>query len=271
MKRYAEDLKTLGAMLAPGVLRVEAESEVFARARIPARIRADLGIADTVGVTPALFFRVAEANYALFKDYLRESARTGGVPVDEADGSQDFRALDSYRKLEAVGWKGAIPQVQRDYYLGRARNEYGRDAPDAVIEDRVARYLGAAFARVRLQLVAGSHEDRHGVIPPLKFSYIQHPPGTPATLQRDRLEYIALDNKGDSNRRVAPWCGVGVFELSEGGSFRATIEGASQFRTFEARQEATLILVGGDPKSPLTLRLPADVVKHQWTNAKAGS
>lgn len=111
---------------------------------------------------------------------------------------QDKRSVAD---LEAIGWKGKIPQVQRDYYY-RMYERLGIAEPVV----NLARYFAAALARVQLGMTSE---------PPKPFISVAftHPiPGDP--LPRSRVHYRTIPENFTHDHR-SPWIAKGVFRISE--------------------------------------------------------
>jgi hypothetical protein len=155
------------------------------------------------------FRQLAASNAALFEAYLRDSEQV--APETERDPSDAAAALPSFHALEAVGFRGVIPLVQRAHYRQRARRQLSPDAMDAEVDAAVARYLGAAVARNQLT------PNNSALRAPfrLKFSYTKYPPGTPAALERRRIEFKPTDGK--SAKQASPWCSIGVLVRGKAG------------------------------------------------------
>lgn len=160
--------------------------------------------------------------------------------------------MPSFRQVQRLGFLGPVPQVQRDHYVARAQNAYGCSLGQAEATEEVAMYLGTVWARTRLELVCPLEQDEHGPIPPLKFSVLQQAPGSPRSLEKHRLEYVASDRSKSSGQKVPPWCGIGVFRCSTAG-IKPTIVSSTQLESFQFQHQATLHLNNSDSSAEVSL------------------
>lgn len=108
-----------------------------------------------------------------------------------------------YASLATAGWKGVIPKEQWEYYISRAASEMPGQ-PTAKLLQSVCVYLGNALARGQVKML------RHTGLPPIMFSFVPYPPGTPHQLMKGRIECKVKDSK-NSNKTIPPWAGYGVF------------------------------------------------------------
>lgn len=125
-----------------------------------------------------------------------------------SDGVQDPSALPEYKALCDKGWRGIIPQCQRDWYIARVGSEYP-DMDYALRVRRVCVYLGNALARGQFKMLHGNTSDEQGTIQPIKASFVPYPPGTASEMSKGRIEYKLKDSKS-SNNTVPPWSGYCV-------------------------------------------------------------
>ncbi len=236
--RYVDSLRTMANAIAPGVIQVYKESEVLQQRPVPANLHALTGSSEQSLIESQIFLKLAGQFQGVFLDYLRESRLAGAIPATSSDPAQNAERLESYARLKEHGWNGVIPKEQRDYYFDRARNEFGSERSLEEIEARVAAYLGQAYARTKLGLLKPiTYTESGAAIPPLKASFVPYPPGTPLSLERLRMEY-KTSNGTNSNKKIAPWCGTGGFELRgprELQDVAASTEGFSSFTHTAAR------------------------------------
>lgn len=104
--------------------------------------------------------------------------------------------------LYSIGWKGTIPQEQRDYYAKAYASYY----PGEDINWHMARYFAATLARVKLNATAAPRE------PHLLIAFTHPVPGNP--INKPRLHYRTIPEKY-TNHHVSPWIGKGYFQIDE--------------------------------------------------------
>lgn len=207
MSRYRADLETLAAILGLRFLSIVAESEILEASTVPINVREQFALGDH---PPGweLFRTLAERLSVLFDQYLSDS----DAHFAEGNGAA-VSSLVSAAALRAIGFRGDIPPVQREYYYRRASHCSAAPLSPEEVRRDVARYLGYSMARGRLGLDAALSTDALGSIPPLKLSFVPYPPGAPTSVQRNRLEYVAVRRTRGSKRKVAPWGGVGAVRV----------------------------------------------------------
>lgn len=194
---YLERLRQLARVLAPGVVEVVPESELWLRREVPNHLTDVIsGGEPKKSISWEEFSKCADFLGEKFCRYI-----SGKACVEE---------------LRAIGFQGDICAEQLTFYKSRACNASVQMLSDEEQNQYVADYLGAGMTRHLLGLLRPANEDDYGPIPQLKGSFVQHAPGTPLNCQRHRLEYVAHPRKKNSDRKVAPWCGSGVVRLKEG-------------------------------------------------------
>lgn len=104
--------------------------------------------------------------------------------------------------LQNAGWKGDIPEEQRQYYYTAYQVFY----PGQDHKWILARYFAATLARVRLSATAMPSG------PVVGLSFNRPVPGTP--VNKNRLYYRTLPERHTSMHR-APWMSTGYFRIGE--------------------------------------------------------
>ena len=131
------------------------------------------------------------------------------------DSCQD---RSSYQALVAQGWKGIIPQEQRDYYL----NTYAKLYPNKSKEEHIkilAAYFSESWARYRLGIRAlplTSH---------IKLAF--HTP-VPGVDPGATIFYRTLPRSQTANH-IAPWRAKGYLEMSQDEGMCAKVTNYSNF------------------------------------------
>lgn len=179
---YSRDFKNLVTILCPtGEIRVILESEM----------------------SRASEFKAANTHFAgLIYEYLIDSMDMIKFAPDMVD------QLSSYHVLIESGWKGIIPQEQRDHYL----STYERLYPNLKKEDylrRLSLYFGGAWARVKLGMTGKqsywSKSLQLVFIPPIK--------GSPAGYNDHYIYYRTLP-LSEARTHMPAWRGKGYMKIS---------------------------------------------------------
>lgn len=113
-----------------------------------------------------------------------------------------LRSDTAVERLYEIGWKGTIPQEQRDYYAKAYVSYYPGEDPTW----HMAKYFAATLARVTLKATAAPHE------PHLLIAFTHPVPGNP--IDKPRLYYRTIPEKY-TNHHVSPWIGKGYFQIGE--------------------------------------------------------
>lgn len=107
--------------------------------------------------------------------------------------------------LVDMGWRGDIPQEQRDYYLAHYHQLWPTKSDDELIVE-LSRYFASTLARVNTKATAKPD----GPVIDIAFA---HPiPGDP--LLRARVHYRTLPERYSNNHR-SPWMGKGYLQIDE--------------------------------------------------------
>jgi hypothetical protein len=112
------------------------------------------------------------------------------------------------KKLHELGWKGNIPQAQKDYYLARYAELY----PTSSEGDRLimlAEYFGGAFIRYKM---GGRCEPVTSVGSYIGISFVPPIPGAPESLFSRTLYYRTIPCSW-GRTHIAPWRAKGYFEI----------------------------------------------------------
>lgn len=117
--------------------------------------------------------------------------------------------------LEPIGWKGGIPQSQRDYYLQTYQHLY----PGQDHEKILARYFAAAMARGKLGAVALPTD-------PFVFVTFAHPvPNDP--VRKNRLYFRTLPERY-THQHFSPWLAKGYLRVTPDGQCSPRFVGADK-------------------------------------------
>lgn len=119
-------------------------------------------------------------------------------------------ALDSYRKLSGMGWKGSIPKEQRDYYYGT----YARNYPDSTVEEnqkRLAVYFAESLARYSLNMSGKQSEWDHGN---LQVTFVPPIPGLPEGMASNHIYYRTIP-ESSCRTHFPPWRGKGYLQIED--------------------------------------------------------
>ena len=116
----------------------------------------------------------------------------------------------SYQRLLDVGWKGKLPQVQRDSYMKRAARILSKKKVD---EERIKEEKKAATIRFLAYALMLAQFDLVGRGPPqvIDVSYVPLAPGEPKELYK-RFR-IAPMPTGGTSRSAPPWSVQGILAL----------------------------------------------------------
>jgi hypothetical protein len=128
----------------------------------------------------------------------------------------DIHELEAFKYLKNMGWKGDIPEEQRDYYLERYASLYP-DMPKHAHIRMLADYLGGAKARYELNGRANPSEEQF-----LNISFIPPIPGAPNSMFSTNLYYRTVPMT-DGRTHIAPWRAKGYLEIANSNDIKAKI------------------------------------------------
>lgn len=183
MDQYCNDLQKLVRILGYTYIRPFRETEI---------------------VSPEHFAKMSEEIATLLFDYMVASAQISDTNL--------WSQLESYKKLEELGWKGIIPHEMREYY----RNRYLHLFPEWEEKDRLivtAKYLASTLVRYKTDAIGR-------VIPGGRYwsNYIQinfapPVPGMPNTLATTRLYYRTM-TLNNTKKHAPYWRTKGILVLN---------------------------------------------------------
>lgn len=106
---------------------------------------------------------------------------------DSDDDCVDYRNLTSYKVLKALGWKGDIPQKQRNFYKERYKRNYPNKTQDE-INEMMVNYLAISFAKSQFNALVPEHI-KHTFI---QLTFAPPIPGIPQDIVSRRIYYRTL-------------------------------------------------------------------------------
>lgn len=119
-------------------------------------------------------------------------------------------SIDAFRAMSALGWKGSIPQEQRDFYMRLYEKLYPEEGRHEHYA-RLARYLAQSWARHSLGVRSTTRWDPSTY---LLLSFPPPVPGMPRELERRRL-YLRTMNAKHTRTHMPPWRGRGVLCVTD--------------------------------------------------------
>ena len=138
------------------------------------------------------------------------------INVQTISPETDINSLAAYSRLKELGWKGEIPEEQRDYYLERYAVLYP-DMPKHIHIRMLADYLGGAKARYDLNGRANPSEEQF-----LNISFVPPIPGAPNSMFSTNLYYRTVPMT-DGRTHIAPWRAKGYLEIGNNNDVKAKI------------------------------------------------
>ena len=147
------------------------------------------------------YFRIADNFLPSILEYLNES---------EGMSPEDAVKLISYKTLLQNGWKGTVPQEQRDYYKARYAVQYPGMSPEKQ-QFTLAQYFASSIARYKLDALGNDKawEDKY-----LWLSFVPPVPGSPESLTSKRVYYRTIPSNMTRNHMM-PWRSKGYLRVSE--------------------------------------------------------
>lgn len=143
-------------------------------------------------------------------DYLNRTAAL--VPIIEAYINQTDTHADDAKRLPAsmidIGWKGIIPDEQREFYRSRYRKLYPNENA-GMTNRRLAEYFAGSLARYQLGGTGAPNE------PFITLSFVPPVPGTPDSLASRRLYYRTLP-ASMARSHMPGWRAKGYLRIGEG-------------------------------------------------------
>ena len=123
--------------------------------------------------------------------------------------NQDIIQSEEFKKLQASGWKGGLPDEQIAYYIDRYKELY----PDLTMEHYVlkaADYLGGAKARYDLN---GRGEPISSVESYLQLTFVPPIPGAPVSLFGNTVYHRTVP-LSQARSHIAPWRAKGYLKVN---------------------------------------------------------
>lgn len=125
-------------------------------------------------------------------------------------GATDPRRIDEmqeWKRLAVAGWKGYIPEEQREFYIQRYRRIYPGLSESEYL-NKLAAYLGGAITRYEL----GGTAAPAGVPSYITVSFVPPVPGAPDGLTSRRLYYRTLP-AGAARTHIPAWRAKGYLRI----------------------------------------------------------
>lgn len=120
----------------------------------------------------------------------------------------DVETIPEYKELKAKGWKGEIPEEQRDHYISMYKKLYpGLSTAEYIT--LLADYLGGAKARYDLK---GRGEPDSPVGSFIQGTFVPPIPGAPKTMFNNTLYYRTVPETW-GRTHLAPWRGKGYLSI----------------------------------------------------------
>jgi hypothetical protein len=121
----------------------------------------------------------------------------------------DVYSFPEFSELQSRGWKGEIPQEQRDYYLKRYESLYpGQKQTDYI--RMLADYFGGSKARYDLD---AKGEPRTAVGKFIQLTYTPPIPGSPASLFSNAVYWRTVP-ESQGRTHISPWRAKGYLKIS---------------------------------------------------------
>lgn len=118
--------------------------------------------------------------------------------------------IPAYQTLLSRGWKGTIPQEQRDYYIERYKRMYpGLESSEYI--GRLAEYFAGSKARYDLN---GRGEPKDIIGSFIQINFAHQVPGAPDGIFNNTLYYRTIPGNM-SRTHIAPWRSKGYLQMIE--------------------------------------------------------
>jgi hypothetical protein len=162
--------------------------------------------------------------------------------------------MDLGARLSDIGFKGDIPNAQRQHYYAKYSKLYPLEEAHNH-RARLAKYLASTLARYKLG-GGGQGEWTHF----LKMQFHSPVPGAPLDVSGTNF-YMRTVLAHDSRHHVAPWRALGYLRVHDDG--RVTPAVASQFEHIDGLIGSSVVLtesLDDDPANDRTVRIYAPYV-----------
>jgi hypothetical protein len=124
-----------------------------------------------------------------------------------SDESGISSAMETFKALSDIGWKGIIPLEQRQYYYNRYIKLYGCSPIEA--REKLAKYLASCLSRHKLNMRGDNPEWKNDFI---DLTFCPPIPGVPESLVSKRLYYRTIHDKYTRDH-IPPWRGKGYLRI----------------------------------------------------------
>lgn len=145
------------------------------------------------------YFRLSE-KYSLLIE--------GTIQALKAYKDLDINAIPEFVELKSLGWKGEIPEAQRNFYIDRYKKLYPNER-EAMYDLMVSDYLGGSKARYDLN---GRAEPDSSVGSYIQITFVPPIPSAPRELFSNTLYYRTIP-ESSGRTHIAPWRGKGYLEI----------------------------------------------------------
>lgn len=135
-----------------------------------------------------------------------------------------LRGEEGLRSLQEIGWTGALPPEQQEYYTNAFRS-YWPNAEGVDYKWEMAKYFAATLARVKLKATGAPSGTPH-----LLIAFTHPVPGNPVA--KTRLHYRTIPQRYTNNHR-SPWIGKGYFEIDEANQVTPKSAGVNEKLDFQ--------------------------------------
>lgn len=219
---YRESLRELASRMAGSWLRLVTESSLFALASASTDIESDFAVRRGLNIRYGEYREIASRCHRVLHEYLRATEHDGIVPDGSGATTEAHDRHPTTLALHHIGFRGGVSTPERRHHARCAVRACGQVLTPAAQMDQTARYLATVLTRNRMGVPCPLYEDSEGPIPRVKLSFMPVAPGSPRTLERNRIEYVAYNRSKRSGNHVAPWAGIGYLD-EEGNEPRITI------------------------------------------------
>lgn len=170
--------------------------------------------------------------------FVPESDRVGyetfKSKAEEARPTLERFLIGGVNDLDKIGWKGTLPQEQRDYYYRTYEKLYPKER-EQDRAGRLARYLAQSWARHQLGIRATHRAFKNGDY--LQLSFPPPVPGMPESMDARRV-YMRTVPADHARTHIPPWRAKGYVCINRGGepqfklaSWHEAVDGLVENRT----------------------------------------
>lgn len=141
------------------------------------------------------------------------------IRATDTIGHSDISALPDYDDLLALGWKGSIPQEQRDFYREKYRGLYPNFSEEEITSLMVA-YFATTWARYQLGATGMPKEDLPSHI---QMNFAPQVPGIPSGFASNRVYYRTLPLYM-CKHNMPFWRAKGYFKITSEDDIKPSLE-----------------------------------------------